>query len=167
MQYDRNGNIENRTHNAVNEILSINNQNTIVHDRNGNMTLMPEQKGKYDAWNRLVEIRDLSDNLIARYDYNGTNQRIQKTIDNIVTQSFFNEEWQELESREPGTASPVTVYVWEKRYIDDLLYRERDEEKFYSLADPNWNVVAIIDSSGVTQERMKYDAFGKIYVVGQ
>jgi RHS repeat-associated protein len=90
------------------------------------------------------------------------NQRIRKTVDNIVTQSFFNEDWQELESREPGTASPVTVYVWGARYIDDLLYRQRGEEKLYSLADANWNVVALTNTSGNVVERMKYDAFGKI-----
>jgi RHS repeat-associated protein len=31
----------------------------------------------------------------------------------------------------------------------------------YSLADPNWNVVAICDDSGDIQERYTYDAFGK------
>jgi RHS repeat-associated protein len=90
------------------------------------------------------------------------NQRIRKTVDNIVTQSFFNEDWQELESREPGTASPITVYIWGGRYIDDLVLREKSEERLYSLADPNWNVVALTNTSGNVVERMKYDAFGKI-----
>jgi RHS repeat-associated protein len=48
------------------------------------------------------------------------------------------------------------------RYIDDLIYRERDEERLYSLADPNWNVVATTNAAGVVQERMRYDAFGKV-----
>ena len=154
MQYDKNGTIENRTHNAANEL-----QGTATHDANGNMTLMPGLKGKYDAWNRLVEVRDASDNLIARYDYNGRNQRIQKTVGSTVTKSFFNEEWQELEET---TGSDLTAFVWGLRYIDDLVLREKGEERLYSLADPNWNIVAIIDVAGVIQERMKYDAFGKI-----
>ncbi len=75
-------------HNVANEI-----QNICTHDANGNMVLMPGLKGKYDAWNRLVEVRDSQDNLIAEYSYNGLNQRIAKKIGSTVTNSFFNENW--------------------------------------------------------------------------
>jgi RHS repeat-associated protein len=68
-------------------------------------------------------------------------------------------QWQELESK---TGSETMVYIWGKRYIDDLILREKGTEKLYSLADPNWNVVATTNASGTVQERMKYDAFGKI-----
>jgi hypothetical protein len=92
-QYTKNATTENRTHNAANELLDI-----ATHDANGNMVLMPGLKRKYDAWNRLVEVRDTNDNLIAQYEYNGLNQRIKKTIGSTVTKSFFNENWQEIES---------------------------------------------------------------------
>ncbi|MDR2440078.1 MAG: hypothetical protein LBE12_12020, partial [Planctomycetaceae bacterium] len=118
-QYTKNGNVENRTHNAANEL-----QGIATHDANGNMVLMPGLKGKYDAWNRLVEVRDSSDNLIASYEYNGLNQRIKKTVGSIVTKSFFNENWQEVESI---TNNQVTSYVWGIRYIDDLILREKGE----------------------------------------
>jgi RHS repeat-associated protein len=106
----------------------------------------------------LVEVRDSSDNLIAQYAYNGLNQRIKKTVGSTITKSFFNENWQEIES---VTNNRVTSYVWGLRYIDDLILREKGEERLYSLADPNWNVVAICDSVGDIQERYTYDAFGK------
>jgi hypothetical protein len=54
------------------------------------------------------------------------------------------------------------VYIWGARYIDDLVLRERGQEKLYSLADTNWNVVAIANGSGTIQDRMKYDGFGKV-----
>ncbi|MDR2439089.1 MAG: RHS repeat-associated core domain-containing protein [Planctomycetaceae bacterium] len=152
-QYTNNSNTENRNHNAANEL-----QGIATHDANGNMVLMPGLKGKYDAWNRLVEVRDTSDNLIASYEYNGLNQRIKKTIDSTVTKSFFNENWQEVESQ---TNSQVTSYVWGLRYIDDLILREKGEERLYSLADPNWNIVAICDVNGDIQERYIYDTFGR------
>ena len=48
-----------------------------VHDAAGNMTTVPKPAGpaseftlKYDAWNRLVEVRD-GGNLAARYEYDG------------------------------------------------------------------------------------------------
>jgi len=129
-QYNRNGTVENRAHNAANEILT-----NSTHDRNGNMTLMPGLRGRYDAWNRLVEARNASDVLIARYDYNGLNQRVRRAVGNVVTTSFFNAQWQELEST---TAGQTTVNIWGLRYIDDLVLRERGSERLYSLADPNW-----------------------------
>ena len=155
LTYNKDGAVENRTHNAANEI-----QGTCTHDSNGNMTIMPGYMGKYDAWNRLVEARDSSDTLIARYDYNGANQRIKKTVGTTVTKSFFNEAWQELEISEPQSSD--CVCIWGLRYIDDLVLCEKGAERLYSLADPNWNMVAVVDSAGVVQERMKYDAFGKI-----
>ena len=73
--------------------------------------------------------------------------------------SFFNEHWQELESK---TSEQTTYFVWGTRYIDDLILREKGQEKLYALHDPNWNVVALTNVSGTIQERMKYDAFGKV-----
>jgi RHS repeat-associated protein len=40
--------------------------------------------------------------------------------------------------------------------------REKGIEILYSIADPNWNVVALINVFGSVSERMKYDAFGKV-----
>jgi RHS repeat-associated protein len=156
-QYTKNGNTENRTHNAANEL-----QGIATHDANGNMVLISGLKGKYDAWNRLVEVRDSNDNLIAQYEYNGLNQRIKKTVGTAVTKSFFNEKWQEIESQ---TGSEITSYVWGIQYIDDLIVRVRDEEYLYSLVDTNWNIVALCDNNGIIQERYKYDAFGKIKIL--
>jgi len=164
-QYNRHGTIENRTHNAANEIATIGGVATnVASDKNGNMTKVPKQTGVgfydcvYDAWNRLVQVKDGAA-VVATYTYNGANQRIKKTAGNAVTTSFFNENWQELESI---TAGQVTSFVWGVRYIDDLILREKGVERLYSLADPNWNVVATTNAAGVVQERMKYDAFGKV-----
>ena len=155
MSYNRNNAIEDRSHNAANEIL-----NTVVHDANGNMARMPSPKDGmnldcvYDAWNRLVAV---GNNI--RYEYDGRNHRIKKMVGNVVTKSFFNHEWQELESR---TNDVATTYIWGLRYIDDLVLREKGNEKLYSVADPNWNVIATVDKDAVVQERFQYDAFGKV-----
>jgi RHS repeat-associated protein len=96
---------------------------------------------------------------MATYGYNGLNQRVKKTTGTTVTTSFFNQNWQELESK---TGNDITIFIWGLRYVDDLVLREKGTEKLYSLADPNWNVVAITNAAGVVQERMRYDAFGKV-----
>jgi len=164
-QYDRDGVVENRTHNAANEIATIGGVATnVASDKNGNMTKVPKQTGVgfydcvYDAWNRLVQVKDGAA-VVASYSYNGANQRVRKTVGSTVTTSFFNENWQEFESIAAGQ---VTSFVWGTRYIDDLILREKGQERLYSLADPNWNVVATVNAAGTVQERMRYDAFGKV-----
>ena len=104
-------------------------------------------------------MRNPADVLLASYGYNGLNHRVRKTGSGVVTTSFFNASWQELESVTSGT---TTVYVWGQRYIDDLVLRDKGQERLYSIADPNWNVVALTNASGTVQERMRYDAFGKV-----
>jgi hypothetical protein len=123
LTFNKNGTVENRTHNKANEI-----QTSCAHDKNGNMTVLPGiANAQYDAWNRLVQIGT------TRYEYNGLNQRVKKTVGSVTTTSYFNSQWQELESI---TSSQPTIYVWGQRYIDDLVLREKGEEKLYSLADP-------------------------------
>ncbi len=76
-----------------------------------------------------------------------------------------------------STARPDVQYVWGPQYIDDLvvLYRDADtngaynapslEEELYSLADANFNVTAVTNSSGAVQERFSYTAYGESSVL--
>ena len=156
-QFNKNGTIENRTHNAANEILT-----SCSHDKNGNMTVILGLNHVYDAWNRLVQVKDGA-TVVGTYGYNGLNHRVKKTASSLVTTSYINENWQELESKNKLYS---LCYIWGVRYIDDLVLRTKDEGdiylRSYSLADPNWNVVAITSEVGSVQERMRYDAFGKV-----
>ncbi len=103
---------------------------------------------------------------------------------------YYSNQWQVLEEHVQsnyysGSSSsslqppaPSLQYVWGLRYVDDLICRDRDadsnpatgnygktgsglEERLYALQDPNWNVVAIANTSGVIQERYTYTAYGK------
>ena len=69
-----------RSHNSANQINTVDDSNTgIVHDANGNMTEIPGGKDlkdpanklKWDAWNRLVEVREDNDALVGEYTYDG------------------------------------------------------------------------------------------------
>jgi RHS repeat-associated protein len=132
----------------------------------------------YDAWNRLVEVR-ASDNstVIAQYQYDGRNYRtVKKTYASgalAETRHFYyNSSWQCLEERLESD-SVIASYadrqnVWGIRYVDDLILRDRDtdadgtlDERLYAMQDPNWNTVAIANSSGAVAERYSYTAYGK------
>ena len=65
------GTTTNRTTNADNQIINIA-AATVSYDSDGNVTT--DDKGDtlvYDAWNRLVEVKNSSGDLIAGYTYDG------------------------------------------------------------------------------------------------
>src|SRR5262249_44070730 len=41
-----------------------------------------------------------------------------------------------------------------------LVLRDRGNERFYALKDPNWNVTAISDASGSVHERYNFSPYG-------
>src|SRR5262249_48926637 len=67
--------------------------------------------------------------------------------------------------------APVARYVWSPVYVDALVLRDRDadangslEERLYALADANYNVTALVNTSGQVVERYLYDPYGRFDV---
>jgi len=176
-----------RTTNTVNEITNIAESSgpawiTPVYNRAGNMTTIPKPgdptlsfAATYDAWNRLVKIVEGS-NTIAEYEYDAAKRRIVKKtylagVLDSTRHLYYTDpsRWQVIEERLNTSTSAERQFIWGLRYIDDLILRERDttspangilNERLYSLQDANWNVTALIDSSGIIQERYSYAAYG-------
>jgi RHS repeat-associated protein len=146
----------------------------------------------YDAWNRLVKVVD-GTSTVAEYRYDGRNFRIVKktyaggTLAEI-RHYFYNSDWQCLEDRLAVVSSGVLSsyadrqHVWGLRYVDDLVLRDRNadglptsgnlgftgsglDERLYCHQDPNWNVVALTNSSGAIVERYGYSAYGKAMIL--
>jgi YD repeat-containing protein len=154
---------QSRAHNGANEITEIAGSSShVAHDRNGNMTKIPKPDDwsahfdlTYDAWNRLVTIEDGED-LVAEYQYDARSFRVvKKTYDGGElgeTRDFlFNRRWQCVEERVDASTGADRQFVWGRRYIDDLILRDRDtsepvdgtlNERLYAMQDANWNVVA-------------------------
>ncbi len=132
--------------------------------------------GVYDAWNRLVEVKDGSDT-IASYEYNGLGWRVQADVDtdgdgttDETRYVYYSRVWQRLEVRVDGTASADLDrhYVWGHRYIDALVCRDRDtdgdgttDERLFALQGANFNVWATVDDTGAVQERFGYTPYGE------
>ena len=138
-------------------------------DKNGNMMKLPKPDVwnaaftcVYDAWNRMVQVKD-GTTVVASYAYNGLNHRVKKIVGSETRLFYFNQNWQCLEER-IGTTTD-TQYVWGLRYIDDLVCRDKGSVRLYSIADPNWNVGALCDTSGTVKERYIYSSFGKATVL--
>ena len=177
-----------RTANEVNEISDITESTgpswvTPAYNRAGNMTTMPKvadptasQTCTYDAWNRLVRVAEGA-NTVSAYTYDAAKRRgIHKTYTSGTLSEtrhlYYTEpsKWQIIEERlgtSPNSADADRQFVWGLRHIDDLIVRDRDtnddgslDERLYAMQDANWNVTAIVDSTGAAQERYNYSAYG-------
>jgi RHS repeat-associated protein len=180
--------VQQRSANPVNEISGISETAgpswvTPAYSRAGNMTTLPQPAdptasytATYDAWNRLVKLADGADT-VSEYAYDGAKRRIvQKSYAGGVldeTRHLYYTEpssWQVLEERvgtSPDSADADRQFVWGRRYIDDLVLRDRDtdangslDERLYTLQDANWNVTAIVDDDEDVQERYACSACG-------
>jgi len=184
-----------RYHNSVNEI-DTNNDHTDgpgasitasggtpnwadpKYDEAGNMTTMPRPSAltstyllKYDAWNRLVEVKSNSTTVVATYEYDGLDRRIQKVASDTYDY-YYNENWQLLEERKNADTDPLNQFVWHPYYIDALAMRYYDDNTdgssiadYYYLHDANFNVTAVANSSGVVLERYSYSPYGEVTVL--
>ena len=189
-----------RTHNPVNEITAITAATGTdwadpEHDRNGNMTTIPKPANladgltaTYDAWNRLVEVKD-GQTVIARYEYDGLNRRITSHIDSGTPSNptgidtylhyYYNSAWQILETRQSDTPSvqsetlqPKHQYVWSQRYIDACVLRDENtgndglcnDDRIYYLGDANFNITTLVDTDGDPLERYVYSPYGVLTI---
>lgn len=180
--------VQTRTANQVNEISGITNSVGAAwinpaYDAAGNTTTIPQPAdptkgytGTYDAWNRLVSLVDTSSsNTVQQNAYDARTIRTKRQDYTAGTLSetrhfYYTTEWQSIEERlgtSPDSANAAQQLVWGQRYVDDLVLRNRDangdgilDERFYGLQDANWNMVALINTSAVAQERYQYTPFG-------
>jgi RHS repeat-associated protein len=181
---------QNRTHNKFNEITQIAASSShIAHDRAGNTTIVPKPNdwnahhdNIFDAWDREVTVKDGA-NKVTDNGYDALNRRTLKKVYTAGTLTltrhyYYSDQWQILEESKDLNTLPDRQFVWGRRYLDDLILRDRDadglsatgnlgitgsglEERLYCVQDANWNVTAVADATGDVRERFTYAAFGK------
>jgi hypothetical protein len=123
-----------------------------------------------NAWDRL---RFVFGSTSTTYDYDALGRRIHEAFDNGITGPFdniadtdyyYNDNWQVFEDRLEGVAK--AQYIWSQRYVDALVLRDRDadgnqgnglEQRHYVQSDANFNVTALLNTSGTVQERYIYE----------
>jgi YD repeat-containing protein len=111
------GTAVNRTHNQQNQVTAVS-SSTLTFDKNGNLTT--DDQGRtliYDAWNRLVQVKNGS-TVLNTYGYDGLGRRI---TENPATARdlYYSAQWQVLEERVGGNAQ--VQYVWSPVYVDALI----------------------------------------------
>ncbi len=145
------------------------------YDAAGNMTTMPKPNditngytAKYDAWNRLVELKDGSTVKQAN-EYDGLNRRIIRDEtggSGVLTHFYYNQQWQVLEERVGTATTADKQYVYHPHYVDAVALRyDSNGDEHYFLHDANFNVTAVIDDTGSVVERYEYSPYGVVTVL--
>jgi RHS repeat-associated protein len=152
------GTTQTRSANKQNEITSVSGATTPTYDAAGDMT--GDEAGRqfvYDAWGRLVVVKNSGGATLATYRYDGLNRRV-RDIEASTTDLYYSDQWQVLEEDVSGSA--VNSYAWSPVYVDALIARDSGGTRLYAVQDANWNVVGLVNTSGNVVERYGYDSYG-------
>jgi RHS repeat-associated protein len=173
-----------RTTNKQNQVTAVG-SSALTYDRDGNTTTDNFGQGlTYDAWNRLVRVYGGGTGANLAYGYDALGWRVvewqgdftsrpQGTGEGLIiggqtNHLYYSAAWQVLEER--GDVAAWAQYVWSPVYVDALVERDRDadgnaanglEERLYALQDANYNVTALVNTSGSVVERYAYDPYGQ------
>ncbi|MCP3994052.1 MAG: hypothetical protein GY722_03165, partial [bacterium] len=186
---------DDREHNDVNEITErdIDDNGTADHtlgyDEAGNLTDDDDEyeyEYVYDAFYRLREVNDQSQDLVAEHRYNGLGHRIAEHTDTDTDGDVDgNDEWHHFcyDERWRATAmfvnsdtAPTEEFMHHgaghsgfgaASYIDSVALRDRDtkgngtlDERIFYCQSLRHDVVAVVNSSGAQLEMVRYSAYG-------
>jgi hypothetical protein len=110
------GTAQSRAHNAQNETTGVG-AATLAYDNNG--ALASDEQGrtlKYDAWGRLVEVRQGAA-VLASYSHDALGRRVLEGSRAL----YYSASWQVIEEREGGVVRAQTVFS--PVYVDDIVLR--------------------------------------------
>jgi RHS repeat-associated protein len=164
------GTTQTRTSNQQNQLTSVGGS-PLSYDGNGNQTGDPNGNTLvYDAWGRLVQVKDGSGNAIASYGYDALGRRTVETVNGTTTDVYFSAQWQALEERVGGQAK--VQYTWSPVGTDTLVLRDRDTggagltERLWVQQDVHGDVTALVSGTGQVVERYLYSPYGDVLVRG-
>jgi len=158
----------------------------LVYDSNGNLTYDGLQSYSYDGWNRMKTVAHAyraltadggdgnvhSGQTLSATSYDAAGRRIVKAISNTgnldCTYHYYLSGQSVVEERN-GSDQPIKDHVWGLSYIDEALQTRINTDptgtatwsSYWLMQDANSNVLGVVDSSGVLQERYEYTAYGQ------
>ena len=161
------------SHNTVNEYTQVilnGVTKTPVYDDAGNMTQDPcGYQYSYDYENRLTEVKDPCDSVVATYSYDALGRRIVKDAGSETTQYYYDG-WRVLSEHDGEDGdTPLLRYFVYGNYLDEVVMMRNvqdedayvDDKDFYFMHNHLFSPVALVKEDGVIVERTEYDVYGK------
>ncbi|RNC81662.1 MAG: hypothetical protein ED559_07700 [Phycisphaera sp.] len=166
---------------------------TLTYDAVGNLTDDAEHhKYVYDAFGRLMQVKNQSDAVVSEYEYYGTGWRSKAINDSDADGSMADEtprwfaydhRWRIVATYDGSAAidEPTEQLVYHNAgldgqgsgsYIDSVILRDRDttggsphalDERVYYLQNWRADVVALVSDAATQIEQVRYSAYGVPY----
>jgi hypothetical protein len=113
---------QSRSNNKDNQLTQIDGDSALLaYDRAGNAeTVAPGAGGDWskcyrpiwDAWNRIVEVKDENWTTVQKNAYDGLSRRITKEAASVVTHTYWSDRWKPLEERTGSASTAARSYLW-------------------------------------------------------
>ncbi|MEM7480683.1 MAG: Ig-like domain-containing protein [Acidobacteriota bacterium] len=140
------------------------NNEQLVWDAAGNLTVRGDLRFHYDFKNRLTRVTEASGAELVRYEYDAFNRRTRRTAAGVVAETAWSG-LQPIERRIGGQLAERRAYGLG---LDELIYVERDgdgdgslELSYRPLYDASGNLALVVDDEGVPIERYDYSPYGE------
>lgn len=140
---------------------------TFDHDANGNTTRKtvaadPTQSRiyVYDTSDRLTEVRDPNNNLIATYTYDPFGRRLWKEVNNTRTYFFYADEGLIAEANGTGTVTKRYGYRPDSTWTTDPLYLKEGGNYYFYQNDHLGTPQKLVSTHGTVVWSARAEAFG-------
>jgi RHS repeat-associated protein len=173
------------TANALNQYSDLTPSNlptfTPTYEFDGNM--VSDGAGKrlvWDGQNRLIEVRNAANDLMATYTYDGQSRRVKKVTTSLAPQGateevYLYDGWNRVAmySIQNSTFSIQNSHTWGRDLsgtfegaggVGGLLGVKVGATSYRVSYDANGNVSELIDSAGTIAAHYEYDSFGNVVV---
>jgi RHS repeat-associated protein len=159
------------TYNSNNELLSLPGLNgqssptTYQYDANGN-TIQKNANGQiqnyvYDVNNRLIQVKDGNNNVIATYTYDPFGRRISKEVSGVKTYFLYSDEGLIGEYDSTGNEIKTYGYKPNSAWSTNPLFMKQGTNYYFYHNDHLGTPQKMTDISGAVVWSATYDAFGK------
>jgi RHS repeat-associated protein len=145
------------------------------YDENGNLTQAVidgnTYKYGYDAADRLINVKDESDSMIASYTYDGNGNRLTKTVNGVVTtyHYFDGQLLYETLSTDPENTIHALYIRSPQGALEAVSFNyvigSGDNAYYYYHYNAHGDVIAVTDQSGNVYRQYVYDPYGNIISV--
>lgn len=144
---------------------------TYTFDANGNTTNQTDSANAantrnyvYDIDNRLIEVRNSSNTLIAAYSYDPFGRRLSKDVGASKTYYFYNAEGLIAEADATGVLTKSYGYAPNSTFSTNPLWMKTGAAYYTYQNDHLGTPMKLLNQSGAVVWSATYDAFGKATV---
>jgi RHS repeat-associated protein len=144
--------------NLANQLVKFNNE-TISYDKNGNRTSDNQFEYKWNAADQLVAVTNKGETSpFVTYTYDEDGRRIQKVVNEEVTNYFYDGEGLNVLYETDGHNNVVRSYVYSES--DQLLALKKGSQTYYYHYNGHGDVIALTNHAGVKVASYSYDSWG-------